>query len=268
MNDNIINCVVLFILFLPHCLFIVHKGITREELNEELQFFSKRLKTNDESNMSNMKDSEFTKQVELLFGIPIEEICSAGDESILSEVQQKHLSQADIPDEHILIVHLTSTLSSLCREVGVTFVNSEEQKWIHTYLEHPVNFQKPDGCSSLPGLHTVGGSHHPELNPLRAQQGIDFAVKSRDGSTQALKTVLMLSTESSEAMVAGEYTKLCGFEDNHNVMHVVNGSLTRVNSDACTLLGMGYLMEHVSEQLTTTKCTAGLFLMLIQSLSR
>jgi hypothetical protein len=66
----------------------MYKGITRKELTEELLFLSKRLKSDNESNISNMKDSEYTKLVELEYGIPIDEICSEGDESVLSRAQQ------------------------------------------------------------------------------------------------------------------------------------------------------------------------------------
>jgi tRNA A-37 threonylcarbamoyl transferase component Bud32 len=128
------------------------------------------------TNCSNMSDSEFTKYVEELQEIRIEKVAIVeGLPSVLTDDEQRLINNAVITTEHYLIVLLTKTLVSLCREAGLNFVNTEEGKWIHTLLEHAENYQKPDGSSSIDNIFEMKPAHRmAELGPLREEQNSLF----------------------------------------------------------------------------------------------
>ena len=119
----------------------------------------------EQTQFSRMSDSEFTKYVEAQkknYIVPI----PAGKESLLTENQQNKFRL--IKDEHILIAKFTPILFDICESFNRNLVNTEEEKWIHTLLKHPDNYQKPDLFSGLPLLYIKGSSHRPKLNHIRS----------------------------------------------------------------------------------------------------
>ena len=121
----------------------------------------------EQSQFSRMTDSEYTKYIELNLKNDIEEIPIVAEQlSLLTEAQQNQFDL--IQNEHKLIAELTPTLFDFCIESKRNFVNSEEEKWIQTLLQHPDNYLKPDCFSGLDLLYIHGNHHSPYLNDIRA----------------------------------------------------------------------------------------------------
>lgn len=112
-----------------------------------------------ENNLSLMSASEFRHLMEETYARkPVAIEPNQSLDPVLYPMEQATIDSIDFQDEHHLIVMLTPRLEELCVEAGLQFVNSENEKWIHTLLAHNENYLKPDGCSSLPGLYI----HRPE----------------------------------------------------------------------------------------------------------
>jgi hypothetical protein len=75
-------------------------------------------------------------------------------------VQDVNTLKSKIPeglmlDEHVLIALFTPTLVAICREVGLDFVNSEENPWIRFESGEKENHLKPGGLSSIPHIFEI-----------------------------------------------------------------------------------------------------------------
>eukprot|EP00286_Rhodomonas_abbreviata_P009539 CAMPEP_0181333594 /NCGR_PEP_ID=MMETSP1101-20121128/25766_1 /TAXON_ID=46948 /ORGANISM="Rhodomonas abbreviata, Strain Caron Lab Isolate" /LENGTH=427 /DNA_ID=CAMNT_0023443427 /DNA_START=42 /DNA_END=1325 /DNA_ORIENTATION=+ len=123
-----------------------------------------------------MTESEYTRYVEVECGIEVAEVSEVyGGKRILSEQDHLLIKNADIKNEHELIVVFTPALCAVCTDAGLEFVNSEEEKWIHTQFDHADNYQKPDGCSTIPNLYIRGNVHRYDiLRTLREEYNADY----------------------------------------------------------------------------------------------
>ena len=115
-----------------------------------------------------MSDSEFTHVIEDVQSTKIVEILPLiiGGEMLFTTNDVELMQQSS--NKHEIIVRMTKTLESFCNNLKLSFVNSEEVKWLHT--------MKPDGFVCPQGLFRITDKHRPELDDLRKECGGEFLV--------------------------------------------------------------------------------------------
>jgi len=138
---------------------------------EQLERAVKRATRSNVSGSDMVTASEYRKLIENGDAISIEGIPVLAEEPpFLTVNEHNDILSSGLKDEHQLIVLLTLKLVALCGEAKVNFVNSEEEKWLHTPIEAPENYQKPDGSSSWIPVFKQGNEHRVrELGNLRRQ---------------------------------------------------------------------------------------------------
>lgn len=118
----------------------------------------------EETAISRFTDSEYAVFWEKNTGIRVTDAREVpSSPPVLTVQQHNQILNTNYQNEHQLIVCFTPTMETLSQLCGLVFVNSEEQKWVHTIFEHPVNYQKPDGFSCPANMFTSTTDNRNEL---------------------------------------------------------------------------------------------------------
>lgn len=131
-------------------------------MTEQDQFqVAKKLKTliqSEESIVSRFTDLEYCVYIEEEQALTIVNKSDVPlSPPVLSLEANQMIVNENCQNEHQLIVCFTPILEELSNECGLIFVNSEEFSWIRTLKEHPMNYLKPDGFSTIHNLYQDAG---------------------------------------------------------------------------------------------------------------
>jgi tRNA A-37 threonylcarbamoyl transferase component Bud32 len=184
---------------------------------EDVEKLAKRLKAHDE-HLSTYSDSELAKVVENHQHV-MENFIRIDD----SEPRVLDAELSLFEDEHELILVFTPILSVLSQESNLVFVNTEEWKWLHTILEHPDNYLKPDGLSCQKGLYISKDCHRPFLNTLRNENPAEYLFGHGIWEIRDMYKVWEFKTKIAPADRGKAYSyalHLCRY-DTLNTYHVI-----------------------------------------------